>query len=153
VAAAICWLIGEVKPAFSQTWVITSAPTNLDWQSIACSADGTKIVAVSFGNPAVVYVSANSGSSWTSTVAPNIQFSPRVASSADGTKLVEAAFSDELGTSTNSGKTWEWTQFATNTALYGCIASSADGTRLAAANGYTSTNSGLTDQSFGLTTI
>jgi hypothetical protein len=117
----------------------------MGWNSIACSADGTKVVAVAVPEgPAVIYVSTNSGSSWTSTVAPKFQFFPRVASSVDGTKLVEASWDDELGVSTTSGKTWKWTQFATNNALYGCIASSSDGSKLAMANGYTSKNSGHT---------
>jgi len=44
--AAFSGLFTAVNPAFAQDWTLTSAP-NLPWSSIASSADGTKLVAVS----------------------------------------------------------------------------------------------------------
>jgi hypothetical protein len=159
VSAIALWLLAGVnQTALSQTWVATSAPTNFSWNSIACSASGSCLIAAGApcGESAVVYISTNSGSSWISNSPPDFQFFPRVASSSDGTKLVEAAWSDQLGISTNFGKEWNWGHFTTNVlALYGNIASSADGSTLATANGYVSTNFGAawTNQNFYWDTI
>lgn len=159
VSSIALWLLaGVTQTALSQTWVATSAPTNLSWNSIACSAGGSCIIAAGApgGESAVVYISTNSGSSWTSSSPPDFQFFPRVASSSDGTKLVESSWDDQLGVSTNVGKEWNWRRFTTNVlALYGNIASSADGSTLATANGYVSTNFGAswTNQNFYWDTI
>src|SRR5688572_25198230 len=74
--------------AFSQTWIRTSAPTN-SWRSIAASADGIRLMAVSGGNLGVglIYASTNSGITWNATSAPDKYWST-LASSADGTKLL-----------------------------------------------------------------
>ncbi len=145
------------------TWALTTAPSNL-WQSITSSADGTKLAAVgssSAPTPAI-FVSTNSAAqTWTQTTAPITNWAS-IASSADGTKLAAAvqggnaidsgghliSWPGSIYTSTNSGATWKAT--SAPSAAWFAIASSADGTRLAAAvadsNGhiYTSTNSGLT---------
>jgi hypothetical protein len=62
---------------------------NQNWSSVACSADGTKIVAAAapYGGTGPLYTSTNSGASWTSNSVPNQQWT-FVASSADGNKLV-----------------------------------------------------------------
>jgi hypothetical protein len=142
------------------TWTLTSAPSN-SWQSIVSSADGTQLAAVANpnGKTAGVYTSTNSGGTWALTSAPITNWAA-IASSADGTKLAAAVQGgsaiDSSGhlitwlgliyTSTNSGVTWQTTS-APGTSWF-ALASSADGTRLAAiAVGgliYTSTNSGAT---------
>lgn len=116
------------------TWAVTSAPNTNYWTSIACSADGTKVAAAS-ANYAIppflfvlgaIYLSSDSGETWNkaSTTEGNIWGS--IACSADGTRMIAADGSVYL--SEDSGTTW------TNTGVPGsCVASSADGTRLAAA--------------------
>jgi uncharacterized repeat protein (TIGR01451 family) len=130
----------------SQTfsWTLTSAPTNLTWDSVASSSDGTKLVAVD-GPDGIIITSTNSGKTWAqagSTDAYSVWQS--VASSSDGTKLVIAAFG--IYTSTNSGATW--TQASSPQYLDAwVVASSSDGTKLVEAGNsgiYTSTNSGVT---------
>ena len=129
-------------------WNFTTAPT-MNWQSIASSADGNKLAAVPYGGPIVT--STNAGITWRVSGPSGALIS--VASSANGDKLVAAIggfFSFQspgpIYTSTNSGQLmtkssaplWHWD----------CVASSADGNRLAAvANGgaiCTSPDSGVT---------
>jgi DNA-binding beta-propeller fold protein YncE len=115
------------------------------WQTVASSADGTKLVAgESFGPTNDIFISTNSGATWTlASTSP----AEGVASSADGTELVAGNYTGSIYISTNSGD--NWTQ-ATNApgVDWNAFASSADGAKLAAVaiNGpgvYTSTNSGV----------
>jgi photosystem II stability/assembly factor-like uncharacterized protein len=83
---------------------------------------------------------------WTPTSAPTNAWAS-VAGSADGSKLVAAVNGGGIYTSTNSGATWTLTS-ALGWPRWTCVASSADGTILAAVSGeaqgnvYISTNSG-----------
>ncbi|MGD0350032.1 MAG: sialidase family protein [Verrucomicrobiota bacterium] len=163
--AAVCGLSLVVDPGLAQTWTQTSAPTNY-WQSIASSADGSKLVAaVSYTSAGSgIYTSTNSGATWALN---NLPIGPpyggsweSVASSADGSKLVAAAFEYGIFISTNSGVDWIQTSAPTNSqapkdsnGLWGSVASSADGSILVASVGqafnyvgpiYVSTNSGAT---------
>jgi photosystem II stability/assembly factor-like uncharacterized protein len=95
-----------VKPALAQNWTLTSANTNLIWTSIACSADGSKVIAGAATGG--VYLSTDSGHNWTQTIGPdtNANFGA-VAASAEGKML--AALDFNLGlvyVSTNSGALW-----------------------------------------------
>jgi hypothetical protein len=77
-----------VSTNFGQTWMITSAPTNLDlatngWRSVASSADGSKLVAVTWNGP--IYTSSDSVCNWKMNVAPGRHWQS-VACSADGNK-------------------------------------------------------------------
>jgi hypothetical protein len=124
----------------AQGWTLTSAPIT-NWQAVASSADGTKLVAVVNGGP--IYTSADSGASWSITTAPTTNWTS-VASSADGIKLVAGVCNGGIYASADTGATWTATS-----APLGCwqaLASSADGTKLVAAgyNVYTSINSGTT---------
>jgi DNA-binding beta-propeller fold protein YncE len=128
-----------------------------EWQSVAVSADGTKMVAGSIAASSFgVYVSANNGLTWAH------QFKNRiggVASSADGSILVAgpgASYDGPIITSTNSGVAWT---SATNAPSFNwnAFAASADGSKLAAVaisfpGVYMSTNSGVnwTRQTNGL---
>ena len=134
-----------LSPPFSST-------PQAQWQSVASSADGTKLVAGSVTAGIGVFTSTNGGTNWTqaSTVAGE-----GVASSADGTELL-AGNTGGIFISTNSGAFWSR---ATNAPLanWNAIATSADGTKLAAVainvqGIYTSTNSGVnwTRQTNGL---
>jgi photosystem II stability/assembly factor-like uncharacterized protein len=142
------------------TWTQTSAPTNYDWFSVASSADGNQLVAVgsdlSFSQ-GVIFTSTNSGATWMQQTNPINKNWFSVVSSADGTKLVIQT-PGVIYRSTNSGVSWIQTTPPAiswpGSSSAQVIASSADGTKLAAAffgdhNDqpcpiYLSTNSGTT---------
>jgi hypothetical protein len=144
-------------------WTLrASAPTNAYWQSVASSADGTKLVAGcawNWGNGGVggIYTSANSGQTWTLQTSVQITNASwnSLSSSSDGTKLVAIYQNQNNGTngiysSINSGQTWNLTTAPTTT-YWQSVVSSADGTKLVAgcywdgaAGIYTSTDSGQT---------
>ena len=145
------------------TWRQTQALTGY-WRSVACSADGTKLVAADGGgNPldqwlfphprgyGSIYVSTNSGGAWTLTGAPSNSWTS-VASSADGTKLIAAAYATYdtndmmigtlIYTSADSGLTWTTDTAPSNS--WSCVASSADGVKLVAASYATHDTNGMT---------
>jgi len=121
------------------TW--TARDSSRSWDSIASSADGTKLVAAVGGGQ--IYTSTDSGVTWTPR--DSSRGWEAVASSADGTKLVSAVYAGQIYTSTDSGVTWTPRDSSRS---WFSVASSADGTKLVAAvNGgqiYTSTDSGMT---------
>jgi len=124
-------------------WTQSNAPSEY-WNSIASSADGTRLAAVVYGGG--IYTSTDGGVAWTQSSAPSTYWYS-IASSADGTRL--AAIDGSTGyiwTSTNSGGTWM--QSSAPSTYWYSIASSADGTRLAAIDGipghiWTSTDGGV----------
>ena len=63
----------------AQGWTQTHAPTG-NWQALAMSADGSKLVAAVYGGG--IYTSTNFGGTWVSNSAPVTNWSG-VASSAD----------------------------------------------------------------------
>jgi uncharacterized repeat protein (TIGR03803 family) len=136
------------------TWAIaTGAPTNGFWETVACSADGSEMIAAGGGGDSIlgpIYTSADMGVTWVSNNAPVINWQS-VASSADGTRLVAIAeLNRVIYTSTNSGAVWT---LATNApkASWFSVALSADGTKLAAvANGSVNI---FTSPDFGTTWI
>ncbi len=108
---------------------------SVNWYSVASSADGIKLVAVS--SSALIYTSTNSGTSWTSnsiSQAPTAYWN-YVASSADGTKLAAGSESGAPGIyiSTNSGASWF--DSGASGAIWTSIASSADGDEFVAVAG------------------
>jgi photosystem II stability/assembly factor-like uncharacterized protein len=125
--------------AIGNIW--TARESSRNWQSVASSADGTRLVAVERGGQ--IYTSTDSGETWTARDSNRNWYC--VASSADGTRLVAADAGGQIYTSIDSGVTW--TARDSNRNWYS-VASAADGTRLAALgfNGpiYTSTDSGVT---------
>lgn len=129
------------------TWISNKVPI-LNWSSVASSAEGTRLIAATtFGQ---LFISTNFGANWSSNTAPGTSVgygADSVASSADGFTL--AVGGNNICTSTNGGQTWVTNDFFN--ALFMSICSSADGTKLAAANGcggpgyiYTSSDSGAT---------
>ena len=114
--------------------------TARNWQSVASSGNGSKLVASAYGGQ--LYTSTDSGITWTARDAVRNWFG--VASSADGSKLVAAVNSGQLYTSNDSGVTW--TARDAVRGWYG-VASSADGSKLVAGTIggqiYTSTDSGV----------
>ena len=99
-------LFPAVNPLSAQIWTLTTAPTNA-WASVACSADGSKLVAAVDGGEN--YTSTNSGATWTLTSALDWPSWTCVASSADGTKLAAVSMEAQgnVYISTNSGATWD----------------------------------------------
>jgi hypothetical protein len=75
------------------SWTLTSAPTNA-LSSLACSADGTKLVAAADG---AVYLSTNSGAAWALSETP-AGYWQVVASSADGGNILAAALGGPIAT-------------------------------------------------------
>ena len=112
-----------------------------NWQAIASSADGSKLVAADYGGQ--LYTSADYGLTWTPRDAARNWTA--VASSSDGSKLVAAVDGGQLYTSTDSGVTW--TPRESNRG-WDTVASSADGSMLVAGDFggqlYTSSDSGVT---------
>ena len=133
IAVALFIVFSIDKPALALSFWHTTAPCT-NWASVACSADGTKIVAT-VGPPSVggIYRSTDSGATWTRTSAPVTNWSS-IASSADGSGLVAAGsgacYRGPLYVSTNSGTTWR--QTGAPIAYWCSVASSADGKRLVA---------------------
>jgi photosystem II stability/assembly factor-like uncharacterized protein len=129
--------IVAVQSVFAQTWMQTSAPTNQNWHSVACSADGTKLVAVSdsynfgagnnFSLDGSIYLSTDSGTTWTPANAP-IAGWISVCSSADGSRLAAIPAGGPIYTSTDAGATWEPRD--TPSQFLDCIACSAVGNKL-----------------------
>jgi hypothetical protein len=78
---------------FGVSWDQASVFGDTAWNSVACSADGSKGVAVSYTSAVdfigMIYTSADSGASWVEANAPRTNWTA-VASSADGNKVVAA---------------------------------------------------------------
>jgi hypothetical protein len=97
-----------VLPSYP-AWMLTAAPV-LDWQSVACSADGMQIVAVSYNGQ--IYTSTNFGITWISNNVPGLTWYAATCST-DGSKIAAAAATISGGvtgglySSTNSGATWQ----------------------------------------------
>ena len=127
-------------------WTATTVPSDY-WTCVASSADGTKLVAVScapnyYGGQ--IRTSTNSGEDWISNSPPSgFNLGISVASSADGRKLAMVSFNSDSGTftamciSTNSGFSWTVPSQPYNlSSSWNSVASSADGTKLVATDGY-----------------
>ncbi|HLX72890.1 MAG TPA: hypothetical protein VKV04_24970 [Verrucomicrobiae bacterium] len=114
---------------------VTNAPSpgsgGNGWSSIACSADGTKLVISGyFGG---IYTSTNSGATWISNAAP-VNHWHSLACSADGTRMAATTWEGNGQVWTNSGTTWYPTASPTaSIASYENIACSTDGTKLVTA--------------------
>jgi|ERR1017187_8769029 hypothetical protein len=126
--------------AMSQAWVQSSASVGEYWHSVASSADGTKLVAVSFDidfsldflppPTGGIYLSTNSGATWTlSPTAPTGGWIC-VSSSADGSKLAALDGGGLIYISTTAGKNWKAT--LTQPQFLDCIACSSVGNKLVA---------------------
>src|SRR4051812_45527772 len=100
------------RQAKAQNWMQTTAPS-VQWKGLACSRDGTKVVAITGGQnaglfgPDLIYLSSDSGASWAVSSAPSAAWNG-VASSLDGSRIIAVAGAPArwIYTSTNSGATW-----------------------------------------------
>ncbi len=142
-----------------ETW--TPQAPGLAFSALACSADRTHLVAVNSGsyiNGGYLFTSADSGVTWTPRKNDVARGWSSVASSADGTRLVAAEAGlrssytvplsgGSIYTSADSGVTWQ-AALAAGVHTWVCVASSADGMRLVAAEAhgliYTSSDAGGT---------
>jgi hypothetical protein len=124
------------------TWTIGATSY---WSSVASSADGTRMLAVSYASTynlavgpilydGLIFASTNSGATWIQTGAPSNGWSS-VASSADGTKLAAVSetylVNGQIYSSLDSGATWTKARAPDNNWV--SVASSADGSKLVAA--------------------
>jgi len=116
------------------------------WTSIACSADGQRLVATATSGQ--IYTSGDMGVSWTPRDSNRNWQS--VASSADGAKLVAVVYEGQVYTSPDYGGTWIPRPDAGNR-FWGAVASSADGTRLIAVAQFGSTGEEVTSADSGAT--
>jgi photosystem II stability/assembly factor-like uncharacterized protein len=113
--------------------MITSAPSN-NWQSVACSADGTNLVAASFvpnSGSSLVCISSDAGSTWAVRDGPGGSVQS-VAISPDG-RRVSAAAGDTIYVSFDRCASWIRTTVPINWWL--SVAYVAGGSRLLAASG------------------
>jgi len=93
------------EPARSQTWIATGAPSD-EWSAVACSADGSLVVAASNpGRAGQIYVSTNSGTNWSVASAQAVNWDS-VACSADGTRAAASSYGGGIYLSTDVGMTW-----------------------------------------------
>ncbi len=119
------------------SWVQSGGPNvpSAEWESVASSADGSKLVAVASSGQ--VYTSSTSGASWDLSSGPNAAPSitwNSAASSADGNDLVIGGAAT-IYTSRDAGTNWK-ASTGPNAAPNGnwlSIASSVDGSKLVAA--------------------
>jgi photosystem II stability/assembly factor-like uncharacterized protein len=141
LAAMLAGFILTNHSANAQTWTLTSAPSN-NWTSVACSADGSVIVAASTNE---IDVSTNAGATWQYRNVYDYLGWTSVAASSDGKHLVAAlpfyqAYSpyypppsNLVFLSTNTGRSWFASGPPTNLYWYAVAASSDGGKLLAAA--------------------
>jgi len=115
-------LVGSVGANWS------TVASSSSWFSIAASTDGSRLLAVDGGN---AFISVDSGNTWNLSHSGPAWIS--AASSSDGSHLVagESGSSGQVWTSSDSGATWI-ARLSSPPNNWTSIASSADGSRLAA---------------------
>ncbi len=120
------------------TWTkhtpVTTGTNSPVWQSVAISADGSKMLAADIEGD--LWRSTDGGNTWTklSTGAPTTACGWRgVGSSSDGSRLVAAKCNGYIYTSSDGGATWT-AHTGPGTGQWTSAASSADGMTLAVAN-------------------
>jgi len=142
-------MVDVLTPAGPYGWIYISTNAGATWEQswsmawpchLACSADGTKLVAAKgeFGPlSGWIITSTNSGATWVRATTPAGTWTS-AACSADGTRLVAAIggysnnpISGPVYTSTDSGTSWAMEGSPTND--WAAVASSADGGLLVAA--------------------
>jgi hypothetical protein len=135
--------VASTARLFSQVGVWVARDGVHSWNSIASSADGTKLAATADYGPGEIFTSTDSGATWVQR--DNSKDWSHVASSADGTQLVASADS-LLWLSTDSGVTWKSPNGGGPDAGFVALVSATNGVKLAALGGqvYTSSDSGAT---------
>jgi hypothetical protein len=129
------------------TWAPSTSAGQKYWSAVASSGDGTKLAATTGndadGNSDYIYTSMDGGATWMQRTGAGAHSWGPISSSADGTKLAAGVYNNSvtagswdgiagyLYTSTDGGVTWTQRPAAGQRKWTG-IASSADGTKLAA---------------------
>lgn len=116
------------------TWIKTSAPHDLRWQSVKSSYNGSVLAAMTYSS---VFVSTNGGETWDESNPTGMKFYSQnwaLALSGDGSKLVAMDSAFRVVTSTDSGTTWAKAADLSDGRYGGftSIASSEDGSILVA---------------------
>ena len=126
------------------TWKPRVTDALRTWVGIACSSDGTKVVAAHSGGN--IWTSTNSGETWTQQTGSGSRNWARVTISSDGSFMAATVNPGFIYTSTDGGVTWTARMSDTARSWHG-IAANSNGTNLVATvyNGqiYTSTDSGV----------
>jgi photosystem II stability/assembly factor-like uncharacterized protein len=127
-----------------QSWVQNFLGGDSTWNSVTCSADGSKMAAAADPGDGGIFVSTNGGTTWTETDNRSSQ-AWQIAASVDGTRMmacpyINDSYTPRLYVSSDSGFTW-------TTAMngqFGPLACSQDGTRLVAfTNGPATANNAI----------
>jgi photosystem II stability/assembly factor-like uncharacterized protein len=116
------------------TWTKLLTPAGLKWKSVASSADGTRLMAIT--DESSVYISADSGATWAkklTTAAANGFVT--AGSSADGKNLITAAYNALVWVSNDYGNTWTSKNLGASI-MWQNTEVSPDGTTMVAATAY-----------------
>ncbi len=125
--------------SYGVSWTAQTSSTKTNWTAIASSSDGTKLAAVAFNGG--IYTSSNGGGTWTQQTNAPIAKWYAITSSANGAQLAAAANGGGIYISSNFGVTWSLQSLANQN--WDAIASSADGTKMAAGYATTTTSGGI----------
>ncbi len=112
-------------------WMRTSAPANKSWNTLASSADGSKLIALSDS----IYSSQDSGATWVLSDAPTNYTWSALFCSADGSRAIACGLGGGdrgVYSSTDTGRTW----FQISDLSFAQFAGSADGATLLALADY-----------------
>jgi hypothetical protein len=133
-------------------WTQTAFPVVATQYHVACSADGTKVIAAARNGP--IYFSTNAGLNCSTSTVPDAAWTS-VASSADGARMVAAVNGGSLYFSEDFGATWAETNLPPQSWASVCISSDGNWVGATSSTGsYISSDAGahwLTNQIAGLT--
>ena len=118
------------------TWTQKASAGNRNWQAIASSSDGVKLIAADQGwveGGGYIYLTTDSGATWTQQMSAGKRVWVGVASSSDGVKLIGVEWGGYIYSSNDSGATWIQ-QTSAGRRNWDAVASSSDGTQLVAAD-------------------
>ncbi len=136
------------------TWATAATIGTGQWTGVDISDDGTTMVAIANGGGKVgFWKSTNTGASWTNPTGLGSLTPNAIACSSDCSKIIVGMFGNNIYRSSDTGANWSALSNSTS-GFYTGVASSSDGTKLAAVLSFggalsTSSNSGTswTDQS------
>lgn len=101
----LIWLVGAYAWQFTHmptvnaaaTWTQQTNSGSRNWQGIASSADGTRLIA-SVSDGGYIYTSTDSGATWTEQTAAGSRTWYGIASSGDGNKVAAAPYGSYIWT-------------------------------------------------------
>lgn len=143
VGAVISALFNSIFTASGQNWVALDVPAD-NWACVACSADGSNVVAGTESAP--TWRSSDSGATWKPTPWSGWLCA---ALSADGTTIAAAGPNWGVAVSTNSGSTWTYPPLPAMPPVNGSNPGPYNGTNLACSgDGHTLAVTGATSAGF-----